>query len=227
MKKIFFLFFVLGVFRIFPSSPNYTLTPGPSIEDTANFNTLSIYDIYQVNVSNASIELNWQLISTNIPAGWDYSMCELGTCFPGIPNGGTMDSVVAGDMGFLGLNINPYFIPGTAVVKVFVYETGFFNQGDTLTWVIHAVVTSLKDLNLSGKIQLFPNPTTTSIQIKTSENLQEFNWQIFDCNGSLLKSGYSENKEIVLDDMSAGKYFLVPVVMGRRLGSFYFIKTDD
>ncbi|MFN6037955.1 MAG: T9SS type A sorting domain-containing protein [Bacteroidota bacterium] len=209
MKKITFLFAVLFSMNFYSNSPNYSLSPGAVMEDTASFNTLSIYDIYQVNTSANSIQLKWNIVSISIPNGWDYSICQLGTCFPGIPNGGTMDSVVAGDMGFLGLNINPYFINGTAIVKAFVYENGYFSQGDTLTWIIHAITTSMNDFSNTNFIKLYPNPAADLIKIKSSQNF--FRWSIIDNTGRIIKTGFSDkfNDAITIDDLMSGNYFFI------------------
>ena len=230
MKKFTLVFFLFFVLNSFSSSPNYSVTPGILVEDTAAFNTLSIYDIYQPNISSSPIQMKWSLISINIPSGWDYSMCQLGTCFPGIPNGGTMDSVIVGDMGFLGLNINPYFIQGTAIVKVFVYENGFFSQGDTLTWVIHAITTSVPEILLNEKVKLFPNPVSSSLCFQV-DNLTEnglVSWSVFNLQGIIAKSGTAIISNAVdLTDLPAGKYFLVLAIRNKRCVPVPFLKVDE
>jgi hypothetical protein len=209
MRKSLFICFLFISLKALSSSPNYSVTPGTTLEDTAGFNTLSIYDIYQVNISQSTIQLKWNLISINIPQGWDYSICELGTCYPGIPNGGTMDSVVPGDMGFLGLNINPFFIQGTAVVKVFVYENGYYSQGDTLTWIIHALTTSYNEFKFDDEIKLYPNPTAEILNILLP--YKEFAWTIFDFSGKKIRNGFSmkENEVISVSDLKEGRYFIL------------------
>lgn len=231
MKKIIFILLIVINFELFASSPNYSLTPGPILTDTADLNTLNIYDIYQINTSNNSIQLSWQLISTSIPTGWDYSLCEYGTCYPGIPNGGTMDSIVVGSMGFLGLNINPYFIAGTAMVKVYVYETGFFSLGDTLTWIIHALPTSIHEIELQSKIICYPNPTSDviSIDLGSLKNPEKCSYEIYDPVGILAKKGIDWNSVEYIDvsALSSGTYFLTLFVSGKRLRPVSFIKTEQ
>ena len=208
---------------------SYSLTPGTILEDTAQFNTLSIYDIYQNNTSNNAIQLKWQLISTSIPAGWDYSLCEYGTCYPGIPNGGTMDSVVVGSMGFLGLNINPFFIPGTAVVKVFVYENGFFSLGDTLTWIIHALPTSINEFSSDFKLNCFPVPANEflSVELSTAKKLNRFSYSIYSTQGNLMQSEINiESTFINIQSLSEGRYFLLLFADGRRFRPISFIKIN-
>ena len=225
MNKLILLLTVLLALNSYSSSPNYSLSPSAVLEDTAAFNTLGIYDIYQVNTSMNTIQLKWDIISVNIPVGWDYSICQYGTCFPGIPNGGTMDSVISGDMGFLGLNINPYFINGTAVVKAFVYENGFFSQGDTLTWIIHAMTTSVNEISKNRFFNLFPNPATNEIKIQSTQ--EKFNWHITDQFGRIIKMGLSNLfiDTVSIDELSSGNYFLIAFSEGELATRISFIKS--
>ena len=224
MKKLISVFIFFFCLKLFSSSPNYSVTPGVYLEDTVSFNTLGIYDIYQVNVSTTGIQLKWNIVSVNVPSGWDYSICQLGTCFPGIPNGGTMDSVGSGDMGFLGLNINPFFIPGTAVVKAFVYENGYFAQGDTLTWVIHALTTSIENLASSNSIQLFPNPAFDKISIHTPYHQSE--WCVIDISGKTRATGISSASDFQVDlsALPQGRFFLVVSSLGYPARKISFLK---
>ena len=215
---------------LFSSSPNYTLNPGNSINDVAPYNVLSIYDIYQNNISNNKIKLIWQLISQSIPTGWDFSLCDYATCYPGLPSSGAMDSIDIGSMGFIGLNIDPYSIPGTAVVKIFVYEDGYFSLGDTLTWTINAVAAGISENEKQVDLNLFPNPVVKemNVSVPAVKNGDSFNYKIFDGEGKLVSEGELDKEISVLsvDKFKSGIYYYVLLSGTKRKSVTKFIKSD-
>ena len=82
-----------------------------------------------------------------VPSGWQYSVCDFGTCYSGIPVGpNTMDTVAVNGQGFLGLNIDPSGVAGSGIVKLYVYQNGFPNSGDTLTWTINASMVGIEEI---------------------------------------------------------------------------------
>jgi hypothetical protein len=143
---------------------SFSLDPGPVVYVVAPFNNLSIFDIYQQNLLPDSLLLQWSFVSMDLPAGWDYSMCDLGHCYPGIP-GGEMFPFGPGEMGFLGLNINPSSISGTGSVQVYVYDVNFPDDGNTLTWIV-----STTDLGIGEQAQasfnVFPNPSNDQCTVQ-------------------------------------------------------------
>jgi hypothetical protein len=165
MKKFLPIIFLAGTLNCV--SQSYTITPAKTVTFTAPAFNVTINDIYMVNTTSSTLSLTWERISINVPAGWDYSMCDLGTCHGGIPQGpNTMNIVAVADSGFLGLNIDPANIPGTGEVKVFVYETGNKPNGDTLTWKITSAV-GVEEITSNTKgIKIYPNPATNVLNIK-------------------------------------------------------------
>jgi hypothetical protein len=187
------------------SAQSYTVTPTNTDTVDAPFNTLTIFDIYQQNTGSTYLLLKWQKISVNLPSGWDYSLCDYASCYTGIPNGGTMDTVDVGDMGFLGLNINPYSIAGQGIVKLYVYEDGFFNGGDTITWVVNATVNGVDETSFENSVNVYPNPVNDVLKIKSERALKSV--LIMDASGKLILEG-SATAEINLQNLNAGVYFL-------------------
>mgnify|MGYP000461619845 CR=1 FL=1 len=104
-----------------------TLVPEPNdtlwIEGVPQ-NVLTMYDIYQENISDETIELTWETVLVDVPSGWDYSVCDNGTCYVGIPDGFTMPNPVpAGESGFLGLNLTPNS-EGSGILQIYVHVSG-------------------------------------------------------------------------------------------------------
>ena len=95
---------------------SFTISPNDTLWVNAPLTSLSIHDIYQVNGTGGPIDLAWDSLLVDLPEPWDYSTCDFGHCYPGIPAaGGEMLPVGAGELGFLGLNLMPNGVAGTGV----------------------------------------------------------------------------------------------------------------
>jgi hypothetical protein len=175
MKHVYrsFAFFCAFILSFSSKAQNYTISPANTVYFTAEYNTLTINDIYMVNNANTKISLSWTLISNNLVAGWDYAICDLGTCYPGIPPSATMDSVEVGAMGFLGLNVNPYSIPGTGSVTVYVYETQYPSNGDTLTWYVTSSPSGVNENSKALSMNVYPNPASEVINVDLGGHADE------------------------------------------------------
>lgn len=186
MKKAL-LFLSIVAFYSNVKSQTFTLDPGNVDTVEAPANILSIFDIYQNNISSNAILLKWTKISVALPAGWDYSLCDLGHCYTGIPASGTMDSVDVGQMGLLGLNINPYNVTGQGIVKLYVYDAAFPSTGDTVTWVVNAGSVSVTEIsNVWNGVTIYPNPTSDFITL--SGVPQTCFVSVFEMTGKLVES---------------------------------------
>lgn len=217
MKKLL-LFFSFCSFGLFTNAQTYTLTPGNIDTVDAPFNILSIFDIYQNNISSQKILLRWTKISQSLPAGWDYSLCDLGHCYTGIPSSGTMDSVDVAQQGFLGLNINPFAIAGQGIVKLYVYDAAFPTGGDTVTWVVNAAPVSVEEnYSVWNNLSVYPNPATSHITlVNIPENCSAF---IYNSVGKLMNEIQltSSQKEVNISHFSNGIYTLTLIADNKKV----------
>jgi hypothetical protein len=209
MRKAFFLlsFCVAAICN----AQTYSISPAKTVSFNAAYFNVTVYDIYMVNTGNNAITLTWEKISESAPNGWDYSMCDLGTCHPGIPQGPTtMSTVAAGGQGFLGLNVDPSNIPGNGIVKVRVYQQGFINKADTLTWYITAGPTALKETAAAASgIRVYPNPASEKIVVQRSA-AGEGHLKITDVTGRLVSEldVIASSNEINVSGLNKGVYLV-------------------
>jgi hypothetical protein len=190
---------------------HYVISPSREINMTPAFNQLTIVDIFQQNTSNDTILLKWELISNELFPGWDFSLCDYTTCYPGIPDNGTMTRVPPGEKGFLGLNVKPYDIPGTGKVRMYVYEDGFMEKGDTLTWFVIAKPTGIAELNGSAIVSLYPNPANETVTIHVdAADLSTASIQVTDLLGKAFINRPLTNESTTLDvsDLPNGYYLI-------------------
>ena len=135
---------------------SYSISPSNTVSVTAPYNQTTVSDVYQVNTGSSKIVLKWERVLVNIPVGWTASICDFGACYGNIPTMSTMDSIPVGGQGLLGLNIDPGPIAGSGVVMVYVYQNGYHNNGDTITWNITSSAVGIEEVSLSNGIFVYP-----------------------------------------------------------------------
>lgn len=193
------------------SAQTYTINPNDTLVVSAPYNTLSIYDIFQDNITSSPIDLAWTLVSNNLVAGWDYSLCDLGHCYTGLPSSGQMDPVPVSGQGFLGLNVDPGSISGTGFVRIYVYDLTAPGDGDTLTWIVSTTV-GIDEQNSLLQVNLFPNPATDYITVQSSvSGVETIEITITDVTGRTVGASVSNigSQYLVnIAELPAGNYIL-------------------
>lgn len=75
------------------------------------------------------------------------------------------------------------------------------------------------DVSITNKITFFPNPATDKIQVDSEVSLMDNFYKIFNANGQTVGSGYLINRQINIEKLEKGIYY---VLLGNV--SFKFIK---
>lgn len=223
MRKIILVLAILVVSTHLVTSQLYVISPNDTIEAFAPPNQLTIFGIYQRNISGGVIQLAWTKIYEDIPTGWDYSLCDKGTCYPGFPISGTMVTLITPtDSGLLDVNVDPFSLTGTLTVRFYVYETSAPLAGDTLTWILTSQTTGKEEIT-STDFKLYPNPCTEYIQIDLQTELSDALY-IYDLNGHIIlqKPMIQNNERIDVSNMTPGTYILE--LRGKNIIRKSFIK---
>jgi hypothetical protein len=213
MKKLYII--ILAAFIGFTSgskAQTYAITPNDTLVGTAPFFTITIFDIFQDNISGAPLNLGWTLISNNLVPGWDFSLCDYNTCYTGLPASGTMATVPDSGQGFLGLNVDPTNISGTGTVRIYVYDMANPNGGDTLTWIVSTPPVGINDMTSQAGIQLYPNPATDVICVNPGTNAAAVEVVIVDATGrEVFRNAQSNNGPytIPVSELAPGNYVLM------------------
>lgn len=209
MKRILLAsVFVITGMSVQAQSAWYDLQPNDTLYGVAPFDNLTIFDIYQYNNQSDTIILKWFKISEDMPVGWEKSLCDLGSCYPGLPNSGTMFPVSPGDSGFLGWNVIPNQVPGIGVVRYYVYEENHLAEGDTLTWIISTPdFNSVNDLVVNN-LSIYPTPASDVVTVNSHEPLTQI--EVFSVAGQLLQNVKTNGATHTLDvsQLVAGTYLM-------------------
>ena len=147
----------------------YSVEPSTTyVTSTPILDEITKFYIHFKNISGKELNIGWKKLSMDMPSGWDYSLCDLGTCYSGIPDGEfVMYTIEKDSSGFLAPNIYPDNIIGTATIRMAVWDNNNPAITDTLTWVITANPQSdVKAVSPNASsLRLYPNPATENLTV--------------------------------------------------------------
>lgn len=207
--KLLLLLAILGGAYQLSNAQSFINSPNDTAQAFINPNEFFGMYIYQRNISGSNIQLEWTKISESIPAGWDYSLCDLGTCYSAFPGSGSMAVVSATDSGFISPHCNAFNIPGTLTVRFYVYDAAQPTQGDTLTFIYTLQSTGI-ETQASSEFTIYPNPSSDFIQLKGGNMELPANLTIFDMNGKVMvnRNLVNETDNINITTLPVGSYVL-------------------
>lgn len=206
------MLFVLGVWSIKAQNTSFTL----STKDAKSQGPNSVFMIEAKSIfTNISTNPNdtmfkWLVVSITIPSGWEFGMCDPLNC---------LTNLQTGDSGYYSLNPTsqgefkgdfvPNNVSGTGIAKVVISSVLFPDQFDTLTYTVNAWVTSVKEVNKSKEISVFPNPAKEQLTVKY-QSKETIAIEVYNVLGTRVKTIYHTGleSEINVGDLKNGVYFI-------------------
>jgi len=137
---------------------------------TNNQNNEFRVDIF--NKKSSPLKLNWFVVENTLDTKWEQSICDNDTCYADAGKSiKTMNPIVAGDSGFITLNINPKDSAGGGMVKIYVYDEDENKYADTLIFDMNAFNTSISEFTIhNSQFTIYPNPAKDFITISIKDN---------------------------------------------------------
>ena len=216
---LLFSFFLAATTSFAQMAHTYSPIPSTTYKvSTSDLEDVTKFYIYFKNTTGKDLNISWRKISLDLPSDWDYSLCDLGTCYAGIPDGDhTMFAVEKDSSGFLAPNIYPGGITGTGKIVMYVWDKDNPSVNDTLTWFITATSEAGVQVIAQGtkELRLFPNPATGRVSIVFG-SISTGTLSFIDMKGiSQLQLGVNEAKtfDADLSQLPAGEY--VALFIGR------------
>ncbi len=213
MKKLY-NFFPLSVVAlsffllVSPSSAQqkYTYDPGKTITGTWNGVDYLDMNLYIRNTSNSDLELTWRRIANDFPESWDYSLCDNGNCYPGIPEGATFSTIGSGSEAFLKITVGPTMDSPTGIVRFGISEAGSSVE-DTVTFIVGAP-TSVSE-EVESRIRLFPNPVEDKLSLQIPPSISFV--KVINSLGEVVSTikGNEATSTIDFNSFAAGTYMVV------------------
>jgi hypothetical protein len=182
------------------------------VSSIARLNETTEIKIDITNTSNSKLVLNWIRISNTLPNIWQYTTCDNVFCYGGVPSGTkTMDTIPIGGQSFLNLGIEPGNDLGLGQVKIYVYQEGYYSQGDTLTWNISTTAVGISEYTDSDLISMYPNPANDVVNILFKKEYNGSTVRIIDLMGRKVMEEDITGmlNAINVSNLTTGSYFLI------------------
>ncbi len=205
----------------------FTVTPNDTMWVVVPPSGISIFDIYQENITSAAIDFVWSPVFSDIPAGWDYSMCDLGHCYIGLPATGAMDPVQPGEQGFLGLNLNPQNISGSGMVQLLVNDVNDPNNGQVLTWIFESQATiGINEASPFANVSVYPNPAEEAMTVSGFFDVRPEHLTAIDAMGRRIALAANMGGKTITVDLTslAAGHYVLEMSQGDQLLRRPFIK---
>jgi hypothetical protein len=210
--KTFILPTLIGLLTFSLNAQNFTFNPSQHIDEEIQEDNYSAHGISLMTTDLSPIHFEWSLIENTLPEGWSYSLCDLGGCYVGVPNGGVMDDIteeeaLAGVTGFLKLNITASTFYGEGDISFYVFESGNPSFGDTvsmhISWTNPSSGITENGLN---NVNLYPNPVLKSLNFTNLSEVDKI--QIMSLTGEILIDLSPQNisEKIDVSKISEGIY---------------------
>jgi hypothetical protein len=193
-------------------SATFTVTPSNVVTQNIEEDDYVDVTIDFNNTTSSNIVFKWTQGTNTLPTGWNITMCDYPSCFPYIPNSGTMDPIGPGNYGFIKLTVNPG--PGnigSGSVSFDVWDEANPSFRETITMNVNAVV-GIEDQLLEGSVSLYPNPTTDRLFLSHEFGTLEAGMlTVLNVNGAeVIKTAVNPvaTQEINIANLPAGMYMV-------------------
>ncbi len=211
MKKIYTLVLIFTLTCLYTfGQQHFVFDPTDSYEQTSPLNSYVNHKVDMINMTGGELTLAWERLYIDFPDVWEYTLCDFGGCYVGIPESGEMMAISDTLNGYLKITLNPWDHAATGTVVFRVYDTKTPMASDTLTFTIHSGdVTGLSQTAVSEGMNVYPNPAndwTTVESLSEGENVLS----IINVNGQLISSesiSSKDSRKIDMRDFEPGFYF--------------------
>ena len=158
------------------------------------------------NPSGAPITMHLKRIVKNLPANWTSCFCYPYCIAPFI------DTLVFSISPFSSDSIKPNYgtdsLPGIGYITIILYEEGFQNNLDTITFSGSTMASGINE-NFINSISVFPNPVTDYLIVSNTSSVP-FSVSIFNSLGEMMgEKSYSGTKSVIsFNGFPEGYYFI-------------------
>lgn len=207
--SLIFFFLFLAAKPAF--SQTFFPTPGPLLQQEVALELANEGYIFFNNPSGDSLRLRWKKVETAYPAEWTIDLCDLGTCYVGIPAAGLMAVATGTTQPYLKLIVQPGTTPGSGWLWFRVYDDGQpENYADVFFSLYTPGVTAVQTPPAPSSLQAYPNPVSGVLNL--DNNTENQIWaRLVRVSGAVQWVGQLAARERLALDASnwpAGIYFL-------------------
>lgn len=211
MKKITLLYFTWIFFVSTAIAQNQTFSIIPGIHITEQIG-LDEFKHFRVEIEHPQVDeasFGWKLIENTFLNKWYYSSCDNYGCYSGIPDSSMFGPLPDSVNGFIRITLNANSQAGTGIVKLYIYDGKYPEDGQYVTFEITSTeITTIAEMN-DSELSVFPNPFTDLIHVKSNSG-QNNSFTLINQHGKVLlelEVGAKSTKTFDVSHLTRGVYF--------------------
>lgn len=183
--------------------------------------------IYYKNTSDKDLVIEWTVLSNTLVKGWDYSLCDNGQCYIGIPSKSETAPLPPSDKGFFKLAVSPENINGNGELVIMLTNKDNPDERDTIAFNVNVGITSSISSGTSQiQFGIFPSPARESLSVSSSGNMEGSVLSIITGTGKVISTRTlaAGERKISVSELSSGVYMLRIVTRNGAQGTRLFVK---
>ncbi|MDQ3071764.1 MAG: T9SS type A sorting domain-containing protein [Bacteroidota bacterium] len=199
--SLFFFFYVFFVSQA-TFAQSFTLEPSDKVSKFLTIGEGGDLEIKIHNNTQTDLVLEWEKLSNTFHSDWDYSLCDFGNCYIGIPDYAVSSPIPIDGYGFFKISIYLEETAGTGQVSILVYESGKRSEGDTLTFEVNSMNVSIGEENNLLTHSVYPNPASEALHFNFGSALISGTLSLSDMSGREVTSTLLTNQSDFTLDVS-------------------------
>ncbi|NOQ71389.1 MAG: T9SS type A sorting domain-containing protein [Crocinitomix sp.] len=209
MKTLFTLLFAATLVPFTGVSQNFDFVSGNLVEKTITIEEFENGESKILNSSDEAVVFEWEMITFDQPATWDFSICDYTVCYTEGETTGTMTTVDGGsESAFLRVNVLAD-IAGVGTYEFVVWDQAMPDDTDTLTIVLTAEGSASINEALTADKLTVTAPINDQMFISNKSG-EMATYTVMNISGQVLANGFvgpHENITIQTGTYNTGLYF--------------------
>lgn len=167
--------------------------------------------IYFKNTGDKDLTIKWTVLKNTLVTGWDYSLCDNGQCYIGIPSASETAPLPPTEKGYFKLAVSAENIKGNGELVIFLENKDNPSESDTIAYSVNVGSTSsIAGYQRDIQIGLFPNPAQNTLKLFSKNNLVGATVSVIAPSGQEVLSQVisSEGQSISVSHLVPGVYVL-------------------
>jgi len=202
------LLLLLAFLNLSAFGQNLTFEPAKHINGIVD-QEFSIFDINIKTEGPEAITYHWETLSNSFDSMWDFSLCDHGHCYIGIPELGKMWPITAkqaedGAYGFFKITVVSAGLNNSGKVEFYVYDSSDYNRGDTVSFSLLKPGVQVNNIS-NTHLGVYPNPCNDIVQIIGLDLNSDV--RILDLQGKeVVRKRMDPSDELDVSKLSSGFY---------------------
>jgi hypothetical protein len=209
MKTLFTFLFVATLIPFTGIAQNFSFVSGNMIEKDIVVEEFENGESKILNSSDVDVVFEWEMITFDQPATWDFSLCDYTVCYTEGETTGTMTSVPAGsETAFMRVNVVAD-VAGIGTYIFVIWDAAIPSETDTLTMVLTAEGSASINESLTADKLTVAAPINDQMFINNKSG-EMATYVILNISGQVLANGFvgpHENATISTSGYNTGLYF--------------------